>query len=348
MISNPAESTIDSAGGETQTDLNIATVGSFPKPKNGYVLPTGSAEHLRLDLQHEAPKLVQVALSPTESHQRYILDVGTGSGRWAVEMSENFPNAKVLGIDTHLPSVLGDPSRPVPSNCSFKIADANCDMNNLDSMFDIIHQRCVEPGINDTDLFFYESARILRPGGVLLSVGANPQLIDTKGRILPIQKPGDVGYSHYQHMLGYLLEIHLKKGPFRIRHAFWKSMLESNPNYNQVKIEQVLVPLGPWPGMGETERKLAETMQQNLLRLWPTFKAILERDGGFSEEFVHNLSEGGLNELREVPPPVRSYSKWVFTMAVRNENPWTAQKEPWQEPPGFDMFDYFVRPLPKE
>ncbi|KAG8958400.1 hypothetical protein FRC00_002782 [Tulasnella sp. 408] len=330
MANNSAESNIDGGGVGSQSNLNIATAESIPKPDDAYVLPTDGAEHLRLDLQHEAvklmlggnlyqqPTLIQAALAPTESHKRHVLDVGTGSGRWAVDMAGAFPNAEVFGIDLHLPSVLEDPSRPVPSNCSFKIADANCDMGNLGSVFDLIHQRCVEPGINDADLFFYDAARILRPNGVLLAVGANPQLVDAKGRILPIQRPGDVG------------------------------MLENNPNYIDVKIEEVLVPLGPWPGMGEPERKLAETMQKNQLRLWSAFTAILQRDGGFSEEFVRNLSEGGLKEIQELPPPARGYTKWLFVTAVRNDKSWTARKDPWQEPPGFDIYDYIVRALPKE
>ncbi|KAG9049972.1 hypothetical protein FS837_008322 [Tulasnella sp. UAMH 9824] len=233
-------------------------------------------------------------------------------------MAETFPDAEVLGIDLHLPSVLGDPARPVPSNSSFKIADVNCDMRNLDAVFDLIHQRCVEPGINDEDLFFYDAARILRPNGVLLTVGVNPQLVDAKKRILPIQKPGDVG------------------------------MLERNPNYSHVQIEEVLVPLGPWPGMDETEKKLAETMQRNMLRIWSAFTAILQRDGGFSEEFVRNLSKGGLKEIQELPPPARGYWKWVLATAVRNGDPWTTRKELWREPAGFDIYEFVVRPLPKE
>ncbi|KAG8958399.1 hypothetical protein FRC00_002781 [Tulasnella sp. 408] len=126
-------------------------------------------------------------------------------------------------------------------------------------------------------------------------------------------------------------------------------MLENNPNYTHVIIEEVLVPIGPWPNnMGETERRLAELMQESVLRLCSAFKAVLLRDGNLSEEFVDKLFEGGIKEIRELPPQVHGYSKWVFATAVRNEKPWTTQKEPWQEPPGFDLYDYIARPLPKE
>jgi cyclopropane fatty-acyl-phospholipid synthase-like methyltransferase len=56
--------------------------------------------------------------APIENPKR-ILDVGTGTGIWAVEMAEKFPNAKVLGIDL-------SPIQPewVPPNCRFIVDDA--------------------------------------------------------------------------------------------------------------------------------------------------------------------------------------------------------------------------------
>ncbi|KAG9049974.1 hypothetical protein FS837_008324 [Tulasnella sp. UAMH 9824] len=331
MADQSVTSSKDSTHAETRNTLNVLDIRSFQDLNESYKLPIDSDEHSRLDIQHEAvrlmlggknyqqPELVQVALSVTETHKRHILDVGAGSGKWAIEMAESFPDAEVLGIDLSLPSVTKDPNRHVPSNCSFKIADANCDMDKLGSGFDIVHQRCVESGITDSDLFFYETARILRPNGVLLLVGANPQLVDERGRILPVQRPGHEG------------------------------MLENNPNYSHVLIEEVLVPIGPWPNnMGETERRLAELMQESILRLCSAFKAVLLRDGNLSEQFVDKLFEGGIKEIRELPPQVHGYSKWVFATAVRNENPWKTRKEPWQEPPGFDLYDYIARPPPKE
>lgn len=86
-------------------------------------------------------------------------------------------------------------------------------------------------------------------------------------------------------------------------------MLESNPNYSDVQVQELLVPIVPWSSgrnacyelmvlgltrsldMNETERKLAETMQANMLRLVPAFKASILRDKTFPEEFVNELFE---------------------------------------------------------
>lgn len=131
-------------------------------------------------------------------------------------------------------------------------------------------------------------------------------------------------------------------------------MLEGNPNYTHVRIEEVLTPIAPWPkgewllkgisshsligflDMSETERVLAELMQENHLRLWPAFKAVLLRDGTLSEELVNGLVEvssfqtsprGGSsqNNLQKVwdegAPGTASSSSRVFEMGLCHGSP---------------------------
>src|SRR6476660_204948 len=64
-----------------------------------YTLPKDDQEINRLDFQHY---MLRYALRGNYAapigQTLSILDVGTGSGRWAVEMAQLFPNANVVGL----------------------------------------------------------------------------------------------------------------------------------------------------------------------------------------------------------------------------------------------------------
>jgi methylase of polypeptide subunit release factors len=55
-----------------------------------------------MDLTHEMLlQLLEGELhkSPLGKNPQRILDVGTGTGIWAIDMAERYPSAEVLGID---------------------------------------------------------------------------------------------------------------------------------------------------------------------------------------------------------------------------------------------------------
>src|SRR5260221_6576571 len=71
-----------------------------------YLLPKDDAEIHRLDFQHYMlhSALRSNYLAPI-GQPRDILDVGTGTGRWALEMALAFPAANVVGVDLVAPPV---------------------------------------------------------------------------------------------------------------------------------------------------------------------------------------------------------------------------------------------------
>ncbi|KAG8955733.1 hypothetical protein FRC04_007724 [Tulasnella sp. 424] len=149
-----------------------------------YMLPADDDEHSRLDMQHLALRLhlnslypskhlVDHALREGQEPPPAVLDVGTGSGRWAIDMALQFPHVEVVGLDLVPPATVTETS--VPPNCRFEVDDANLSFEHYDNCFNVVHMRSSEPGINDFQGFLYEIARTLRPGGVLLLVTGYPR-----------------------------------------------------------------------------------------------------------------------------------------------------------------------------
>jgi SAM-dependent methyltransferase len=66
-----------------------------------------------------------------------ILDVGTGSGRWPIEVADRFPDCHVTGMDISPVN----PIYEIPENCYFIVDDlTNGLMFNTGSM-DLVHSR---------------------------------------------------------------------------------------------------------------------------------------------------------------------------------------------------------------
>lgn len=127
------------------------------------LLPTDEAEKDRMDLHHE----IMIQLLDGELHKaplppdvHNILDVGTGTGIWAIDMADKYPSAQVLGIDL-------SPLQPkwVPPNCKFEVDDAELEWTYRSDYFSFIHFRNVAQGITKWRQVLAEAYRCTKRGG---------------------------------------------------------------------------------------------------------------------------------------------------------------------------------------
>jgi SAM-dependent methyltransferase len=128
-----------------------------------YPIPNDEQEQQRLDLLHHLFKVVlggELHLAPIATQPQRILDVGTGTGIWAVDMADRYPMAIVVGTDL-------SPIQPiwVPPNVQFYVDDAESDWVYHDTeKFDFIHGRALCGGIADWPRFYRQAYEHLLPG----------------------------------------------------------------------------------------------------------------------------------------------------------------------------------------
>ncbi|HEX8036373.1 MAG TPA: methyltransferase domain-containing protein [Ktedonobacterales bacterium] len=142
-----------------------------------YAMPADLAEINRLDFQHYLLRQAfQGNFAAPVRDPANILDVGTGTGRWAHEMAEFFPGAQVVGVDiTPPPSdapAAAPAADPRPPNYSFIAANVLEGLPFPDASFDFVHMRLLYSAIPHTRWPYVigELVRVTRPGGWIESV----------------------------------------------------------------------------------------------------------------------------------------------------------------------------------
>jgi len=132
-----------------------------------YHFPNDPTEAERLDEQHQLIKTIMDGrnyLAPLSRRRppRRMLDIATGTGTWAVEMGDDFPDTQVVGTDL-------SPIQPsvVPPNVMFIVEDSSEEWCYSDK-FDYIHCRVTIGCWADMKQQIIQQAfDNLEPGGML-------------------------------------------------------------------------------------------------------------------------------------------------------------------------------------
>ncbi|OHE92984.1 methyltransferase [Colletotrichum orchidophilum] len=165
----------DEVGSDAGSDFSSVSVDELP-PIRAYghtyhgsgvlLMPNDESERARLEIQHQLFKLCLegglTAAKLPKDRPLNILDIGSGTGNWAVEMGEQYPRAKIMGVDISaalLPTT-------VPANVAFEVEDATEDWAREKDSLDFVHMRnLVGGGVSDWKALFRQAYEHLKPGG---------------------------------------------------------------------------------------------------------------------------------------------------------------------------------------
>ncbi|RKL32857.1 hypothetical protein BFJ72_g10357 [Fusarium proliferatum] len=202
----------------------------------------GEEENERLDLQHELYVRTLdggLALCPKAKGANRVLDMGTGTGSWAIDYADANPQAEVIGVDL-------SPIQPalVPPNVSFEIDDLEKEWT-WTQKFDFIFARMMLGCFTDFPQIIKVAFDNLEPGGYL----------ELQDMSLPARS--DDGTLHSESYLSKWCRSCFEAGQNLGRPVFptteYKNYLAAAGFVDIVEVQQKW-PTNPWP----RERKFKE------------------------------------------------------------------------------------------
>ncbi|KAF4973672.1 hypothetical protein FZEAL_9264 [Fusarium zealandicum] len=134
-----------------------------------------------LDINHHVLSLMyggKLFKAPLDQNMQTVVDIGTGTGIWAIDFADEFPNTKVIGTDI-------SPIQPtwVPSNLEFQIDDCTQEWTFPENSLDYVHMRFLVGSIQDWPALYKQAYRCLKPGGYIESYEGSPSFGSDDGSV---------------------------------------------------------------------------------------------------------------------------------------------------------------------
>ncbi|KAI1083005.1 S-adenosyl-L-methionine-dependent methyltransferase [Whalleya microplaca] len=228
--------------------LNGRTYHSERHGEGKYWGPNDDRQNEAMDMNHHFLTLClggKLFLAPLKDDVKKILDIGTATGLWAIDVADEYPNCEVIGTDL-------SPIQPAfcPPNVQFQIDDAEQDWTFEPNSFDYVHIRYMIGAILDWPKLFRQAYRVLKPGGWIESFETEAHYRSDDGTL-----PADSAMYMWQ-------DLFLEGGK-KLNRSF--SVITNDTQrkgieeagFVDLSIKDIKVPMGGWPA----DRKLREIGQ---------------------------------------------------------------------------------------
>ncbi|KAH7216104.1 S-adenosyl-L-methionine-dependent methyltransferase [Fusarium oxysporum] len=244
-VDDDSDSSYSKSTGITDTESLRSSIMAF-KWENGrryhayqdgsYWAPNDDRQQEAEDLMHEVYRIIlgnSLYEAPIGDSPQKVLDIGCGTGIWAIEFADEHPSADVLGVDL-------SPIQPnfVPPNCRFEVDDITNEWTYPDDTFDFIHARSMIGCIPDWTELYCKAFKHTKPGGWVESVelwGNSKCDDDTLKPESPLYK---------------WVEVFKKIESLTGKSFFWDDKMQqsiSDAGFTNVSGRRIKVPIGTWP-----------------------------------------------------------------------------------------------------
>ncbi|KAI0506693.1 S-adenosyl-L-methionine-dependent methyltransferase [Xylaria bambusicola] len=230
--------------------------------------PNDAQHDESMDILHHVSTLMQdgrLTMAYIDDSVQKVLDVGCGTGIWAIDFADQYPHTEVVGVDI-------SPSQPqwIPPNLKFEIDDITQPWTYPRSSFDYIHMRWLIGAIPDWYMVFREIFQTLRPGGIF----------ESKESSCVIQSDdGTVPYGSALDQWGRVFsEAGRKFGrTFRPLEEELQLKAMQAAGFIDIKVYNMKTTLGPWPAdpkhkeIGQYARlALEQDIEGFIMYMWTT------------------------------------------------------------------------------
>ncbi|KAH9905439.1 S-adenosyl-L-methionine-dependent methyltransferase [Xylariomycetidae sp. FL2044] len=215
-----------------------------------YFTPNDEQQQQSIDITHHYLTLLledKLLLTPLTQEPAKVLDLGTGTGIWAIDLADQYPNAEIIGTDL-------SPTQPlwVPPNVKFEIDDCTQPWTWGPDTFDLVHARYLFGAVADWTALYRQAFRALKPGvGWAQSCEADVEIRSDDGTV-----PEDSAMNRFWNML------YREAGPklgvsFRVIQEGLQRRAFEEAGFVDITEANYKIPVGGWP----QDKRLAEVGQ---------------------------------------------------------------------------------------
>ncbi|EEU36135.1 uncharacterized protein NECHADRAFT_72861 [Fusarium vanettenii 77-13-4] len=146
-----------------------------------YWAPNDALQNEVMDIHHHLLTIAsedKLHHAPINKDIEKALDVGTGTGIWAIDFADEFSATEVIGTDL-------SPIQPswVPPNLKFEIEDCTRPWTFRPDTFDYIHMRYLVGSVKDWNGLFEQAFLACKPGGWVESFEGVPVMQSDDGSV---------------------------------------------------------------------------------------------------------------------------------------------------------------------
>lgn len=247
-----------------------------------YFMPNDDSEQERLDLYHHIFLTLlggKLGTAPLDNPQR-VLDVGTGTGIWAIDFADENPQAEVIGTDV-------SPIQPswVPPNLKFEIDDMEEDWTHPDNYFDYIHMRSLSGAFQHWDAILAQAYKKTAPGGYVEFQDYGCEVFTSDGTMLMGESSEHPIGTYFYHVMG---AANRAGRPLIIARGMRDRLIRAG--FVNVVERTAIWPLGPWP-KDKHLKELGKWGRMGALESLIPFATLLLTREGWTLEQIQDLCD---------------------------------------------------------